>query len=411
MKQLDLEIEGEAVFGTPTHKAANVLRRKLGGKQAERVRTYHSLVYQMMPVYRCSITNHFVSALKDKCACGMPDACECPMSFLPCGTGAPHNCQVTQELKSERRKHLGGHRDIVIIDESSMLSKEHVEDIRKYGVPVLLVGDRGQLPPIKDPMNPWTMNPDDELTEIHRQGADSGILQAAYEVRMKGRLLRPAYGSPKPDTVLMRRSDPGFPDLLKRFERLVKRDDPGVDGALIVYTNALRAEFNRAYHGEGPVREGDRVVALGGQAYPVDVVEMTDDGTKFRLLGQMVTAHNGMTGEVTYVKHRGIVTEMVVKLDDHPLAKPDAPVHIYVGACPTAQFGAERDLPFNSPERPRHSHPWDYAYALTAHKAQGSEFSKIIVVDQRPHPQMYRQWMYTAITRAKEAAVIVDWFN
>ena len=59
-------------------------------------------------------------------------------------------------------------------------------------------------------MNPWTLDPDDELTEIHRQGADSGILQAAYEVRMKGKLLRPAYGSPKPDTVLMRRTDPGF---------------------------------------------------------------------------------------------------------------------------------------------------------------------------------------------------------
>lgn len=408
MKRLASEIDGEVVFGTPTHKAANVLRRKLAGKMAEQVRTYHSLVYQIAPVYRCSITNQFVSALKDKCACGMPDACECPMSFLPCGAGAPHTCRVMQELKTERRRHLGGHRDIVIIDESSMLSKEHVEDIRVFGVPVLLVGDRGQLPPIKDPMNPWTLDPDDELTEIHRQGADSGILQAAYEVRMKGKLLRPAYGSPKPDTVLMRRTDPGFPDLLKRFEKLVKREDPEKDGALVVYTNALRAEFNRAYHGEGPVRVGDRVVALGGQPYPVDMVEMTDD-TTFRLMGQMTMAHNGMTGDVTYVKQRDIMTEMVVRLDEHPLAQPGSPVHIYVGACPTAQFGAEKELPFNSPQRPKHSHLWDYAYALTAHKAQGSEFTNVIVIDQRP--QMYRQWMYTAITRAQQAAVIIDWAN
>lgn len=407
MKELDRQIDGEAVFGTPTHKAANVLRKKMQGDQAERVRTYHSMVYEMSPVYRCAVTNGFVSALKAKCACGMPDACECPMSFLPCGTGAPHACQVTQELKSERRKHLGGHRDIVIIDESSMLSKQHVEDIRQYGVPVLLVGDRGQLPPIKDPMNPWTMNPDVELTEIHRQGADSGILQAAHEVRFKGRLLRPAYGSPKPDTVLMRRTDPGFPDLLKRFEPMVRREDPEKDGALIVYTNAMRAQLNRAYHGEGPVGPGDRVVALGGRPYEAARVRM-EDGTP-RMTGEFVYVHNGMTGTVLKASERGIITELTVELDDHRLATEGDPVVILTGPVPTAQFGAERDLPFNSPMRPRHSNAWDYAYALTAHKAQGSEFSRVIVVDQRP--PSYAQWMYTAITRARDAAVIVDWVN
>jgi ATP-dependent exoDNAse (exonuclease V) alpha subunit len=59
--------------------------------------------------------------------------------------------------------------------------------------------------------------------------------------------------------------------------------------------------------------------------------------------------------------------------------------------------------------RPKGSHLWDYAYALTAHKAQGSEFPKVVVVDQRP--MSYSQWMYTALTRAQEAAVVIDWNN
>jgi exodeoxyribonuclease-5 len=398
MKALDDSIQGEAVFGTPTHKAAGVLRKKLPGAQAERVRTYHSLVYQMSPIYRCSITNAFVSAYKAKCVCGQPDACECPMSFLPCGKGVKHDCHVTMELKSERRVHLGGHRDIVIIDESSMLSKQHVEDVRAFGVPVLLVGDHGQLPPIKEAMNPWTMKPDVELTEIHRQGADSGVLLAAHDVRRGGLMSKVSYG--KGDAVRLNRTDPRVKALLDRF-------DPAADGAMITYTNKLRSEFNRAYHGDGPVREGDRVVALGGRPYEAARVRM--DGGVARATGEFLFVHNGMTGTVLKASARGVVSELTVELDDHRLATPGDPVVILTGSNPTAQFGAERELPFNSPLRPRGSTLWDYAYALTAHKAQGSEFGKVIVVDQKP-PE-YRQWMYTALTRAKDAVVAVDWFK
>jgi exodeoxyribonuclease-5 len=322
------------------------------------------------------------------------------MSFLPCGTGAKHECHVTQELKAEPRMHLGGHRDIVIIDESSMLSKEHVEDVRKFGIPVLLVGDHGQLPPIKDPMNPWTLKPDWVLTEIHRQGADSGILQAAHDVRRSGKMTQVSYGSPKPDTVRLNRTDPRVAALLDRF-------NPATEGAIITYTNKLRAEFNRAYHGDGPVREGDRVVALGGRPYEAARVRL-EDGVP-RATGEFLFVHNGMTGTVLKASARGVVTELTVELDDHRLAKPDDPVVILTGGVPTAQFGAEKELPFNSPQRPRGSHLWDYAYALTAHKAQGSEFDKVIVVDQKP-PE-YVRWLYTALTRAKQAAVVIDWHS
>jgi exodeoxyribonuclease V len=404
MRVLDESIKGEAVFGTPTHKAANVLRKKLGTEQATRVRTYHSLVYEMSPIYRCSVTNRMVMAVKSTCICGSKedDGCICPMSFLPCGTGTEHKCQVTAELKSERRRHLFGHRDVVIIDEASMLSKQHVEDVRAFGVPVILVGDAGQLPPIKDPMNPWIIKPNVELTEIHRQGADSGILQAAHDVRRNGRMGQAAYGSPKPDAVRMPRSAPQVDDLLMRF-------NPATDGALITYTNRLRAQLNRLYHAklvqDGPVAAGDRVVSLGGRPYEAARVVL-EDGVP-RATGEFLHVHNGMTGQVLKAAERGVVTELTIQLDDHPLATADNPVVILSGGVPTAQFGAERELAFNAPERPRGTHLWDYAYALTAHKAQGSEFDKVIVADQRP-PE-YRQWMYTALTRARQGVVVVDW--
>jgi hypothetical protein len=404
MKVLAETLGVEVVFGTPTHKAAGVLRRKLPPDMAARVRTYQSLVYQMTPMYRCTTTNRLVMTNKSKCVCpkGQEDGCQCPMSFMPCGAGAAHQCHVTAELKSERRQHLFGHRDLVVIDESSMLSRQHVEDLRKFGVPVILVGDAGQLPPIKEAMNPWTLKPDVELTEIHRQGADSGILLAAHDVRRNGRMGQSAYGSPKPDTVRMPRSSEKVNDLMLRF-------NPAADGALITYTNRLRALLNMVYHrqlvGDGPVDVGDRVVSLGGQPYEAARVVMMDG--KPVATGDFLHVHNGMTGTVLKSHVRGVVTELTVQLDDHPLATPEQPVIILSGAIPSAQFGAEKELPFNSPLRPKGTHMWDYGYVLTAHKAQGSEFSKVIVADQAPRD--YRQWMYTAITRAQTGLVVVDW--
>lgn len=404
MRELEESIQAEVVFGAPTHKAANVLRKKLGASQAERVRTYHSLTYDMSPIYRCTTTKRLVMAVKDTCVCksGEEDGCLCPMSFLPCGTGTQHKCSITAELRAEKRRFLYGHRDLVIIDESSMLSRQHVEDLRAFGVPVILVGDAGQLPPIDAPMNPWTMKPDVELTEIHRQGADSGILQAAHDVRRNGFMSFSSYGSPKPDAVRMARSSQQVDDLLMRF-------NPATDGALITWTNKLKAQLNRLYHtklvGAGPVAPEDRVVALGGRPYEAARVVM-DDGVP-RSTGEFVHVHNGMTGKVLKASERGVVTELTVELDDHPLAKPDQPVIILSGAVPTAQFGADKELAFNAPERPKGTHLWDYAYALTAHKAQGSEYRHVIVADQ--HPMSYRQWMYTALTRAQEGVVVVDW--
>jgi exodeoxyribonuclease-5 len=251
-------------------------------------------------------------------------------------------------------------------------------------------------------MNPWTLKPDVELTEIHRQGADSGILLAAHDVRRNGRMGQSAYGSPKPDTVRMPRSSEKVNDLMLRF-------NPAADGALITYTNRLRALLNMVYHrqlvGDGPVDVGDRVVSLGGQPYEAARVVMMDG--KPVATGDFLHVHNGMTGTVLKSHVRGVVTELTVQLDDHPLATPEQPVIILSGAIPSAQFGAEKELPFNSPLRPKGTHMWDYGYVLTAHKAQGSEFSKVIVADQAPRD--YRQWMYTAITRAQTGLVVVDW--
>ena len=51
----------------------------------------------------------------------------------------------------------------------------------------------------------------------------------------------------------------------------------------------------------------------------------------------------------------------------------------------------------------------ELAYAMTVHKSQGSEFENVMVVlpDDKDHPLLNRQIVYTGITRAKKRAVIV----
>jgi hypothetical protein len=50
-----------------------------------------------------------------------------------------------------------------------------------------------------------------------------------------------------------------------------------------------------------------------------------------------------------------------------------------------------------------------YAYGITCHKAQGSEWDKVLVFEETfPFdPEEHKRWLYTAVTRAKEKLVIV----
>jgi exodeoxyribonuclease V alpha subunit len=48
------------------------------------------------------------------------------------------------------------------------------------------------------------------------------------------------------------------------------------------------------------------------------------------------------------------------------------------------------------------------AYALTVHKAQGSEFECSIVIVHKSHAVMlHRNWLYTAVTRAQRTAILI----
>lgn len=391
---LEDELKARIAFGTPTHKAAAVLRRKLEPEAADRVRTYHSMVYYPRVDRWCRRSGRSVQLVEHGCQALRDDGeeCGCPERFGNCGGHPISACQVEERLSFTRREHLAGFRHLIVVDEASMLTEEQVLDIRSFGLPVLLIGDHGQLPPVKADMNPWMKAPIARLEVNHRQGPGSGITDLAHRVRGG---YRPVIGTAGEGYAVLDRTAHG-----DHVQKLFGRFTPDPSRTVITWRNVTRVAVNRLMRGEdGQPRPGDRVVSLGNAELPVAKLK---DGEWKPTHELPALVHNGELGTVVAVLGTTAKTiRLIVQLDgDRPAVGTWAALH---------QFNSPTSLTLNDPKRPsgRGWQAWDYGYAITAHKAQGSEFDDVIVVDERARD--YERWMYTAVTRAKKKLVVVRW--
>lgn len=383
-----------AVLVTPTHKAAQVLRSKLPPALASRVQTFHSLIYTPDPKVTCEITGSPMQIID--CGCPDDEQCECETKLEPCKYhGArPEGwdaqlCEPKEHLKFVKREHLTGQHDLIIVDEASMLTEQEVNDLRSFGLPLLLVGDHGQLPPVKAKMNPWITNPGFTLTINHRQGEESGIPDAAEEARTYGVLGSDRYGSA---CYVRAVNSNDAQSLLDRFQPDAR------EATILVQYNKTRANLNLYFHEKdygtnAVLYPGERIIALERQE---EAQELDAQG---RVINETLI-HNGTLATVTSIISTGPRYSMIeAKLDQDWQGRPDVPVLLRVA---TEQFGKPEQLNFRL--KPGGAALWDYAYALTAHKAQGSEFDNVVVWQQTSGD---KRWMYTACTRARQALIVL----
>jgi exodeoxyribonuclease-5 len=83
---------------------------------------------------------------------------------------------------------------LIVIDECSMVDGELGRDLLSFDVPVLVLGDPAQLPPIQGGGFFTDAEPDAMLTEVHRQAQDNPIVRLSMDIR-EGRELEPGrYG-------------------------------------------------------------------------------------------------------------------------------------------------------------------------------------------------------------------------
>src|ERR1700736_4827823 len=141
-------VDGKVLFAAFTGKAALVMRRK----GCEGASTIHSLIYRAR------------------------ESGEETPSF-----------ELWDDAPASKAK-------LIVIDECSMVDAELGRDLLSFGVPVLVLGDPAQLPPIQGGGFFTDAGPDAMLTEVHRQAQGDPIVRLSMQVRNGERLSVGEYG-------------------------------------------------------------------------------------------------------------------------------------------------------------------------------------------------------------------------
>src|SRR4029079_10876095 len=96
-------------------------------------------------------------------------------------------CQAMSQMKKPRfalnPQSDAAHARLIVLDEVSMVGEDMARDLMSFGKPILVLGDPGQLPPIKGEGAFTKDAPDIMLTEIHRQAGESAIIRLATMAR------------------------------------------------------------------------------------------------------------------------------------------------------------------------------------------------------------------------------------
>ncbi len=258
---------------------------------------------------------------------------------------------------------------LIVVDECSMVDEELGRDLLSFGTPVLVLGDPAQLPPVKGGGFFTEAEPDAMLTEVHRQAADDPIIHMSMLVREGGRLSLGIYG----DSRVIRRDEIDAPLVLGADQVLV-----GMNKTRRMYNARIRTLLGRT--SPDPVG-GDKLVCL------------RNDRTKGLLNGGMWIVRELKTSK------KGLVTMRVTPEED-PAAKA-----VKVSVLPQFFTGEEEGLPY---ELRRHCDEFTYGYALTVHKAQGSQWDNVVLFDEAFAFREHRdRWLYTGLTRAAKSVTVV----
>ncbi len=260
---------------------------------------------------------------------------------------------------------------LVVVDECSMVDEALGRDLMYFGTPILVLGDPGQLPPVSGGGFFTEAEPDFLLSEIHRQARDNPIIEMALAVREGRELMYGDYGTAQ---VISKRA--------VETEKVLAADQ------VLVGTNRTRRRYNvrlRELKGfDGPLpMAGDKLVCL------------RNDPPKGLLNGslwQVMTASRETTKP-------GI--NLIVKPDDDDIDQGAAKIRLLKQAFeePEAEVAWSTKKRFDD---------FDYGYALTVHKAQGSQWNDVMLFDESwAFRDTRERWLYTAITRAAEKLTIV----
>lgn len=258
------------------------------------------------------------------------------------------------------KESLDADYQLIIIDEGSMVGGNLLNDVMSFGIPILLVGDPNQLPPVNDTTVFKTC--DYYLSEIVRQAQGSPVIYLSQEV-LNGRVAVGVYGS------CMIRKGP------------VSDEELAYADIVLTDTNASRTNLNS--------RMRRLALDFRAQSKPLNVGDRIICRTNTNINSSMgFSLTNGAQGVLKKIKH----TNPSYSLIDMVMSTPDLGDFSFIGTTRPELFPARIRPP-----------KIEYGYALTVHLSQGSEWPNVIY---QQSSFIKKSAMYTAITRAKESVLI-----
>ena len=317
------DVDGEVKFAAFTGKAASVMR----GKGCRGATTIHSLIYRAR------------------------ESGEEVPSF-----------DLWDEAPASKA-------ELIIVDECSMVDAELGRDLLSFGVPLLVLGDPAQLPPIQGGGFFTEEEPDAMLTEVHRQARDNPIVRLSMDIRAGDYLEPGRYG--ESEVVAKSDLDP---------ERVLNADQ------VLVGRNNTRRSYNqrmRERRGfKDPMPEaGDKLVCLR-------------NNRKKGLFNGGLWSVKERGGRKT-----GIMTMRLLPDDETATRGVKVSVRPECFTGGIEQIDWQRRKPYDE---------FDYGYVLTVHKAQGSQWDDVVLFDESFAFQESRaRWLYTGVTRAAKRLTVV----
>lgn len=264
--------------------------------------------------------------------------------------------------------------DLIVIDECSMVDEKIGQDVLSLDVPVLVLGDPAQLPPVKGGGFFTDHEPNAMLTEIHRQAEDNPIIKLATDVR-EGR--RPEPGTYGTSSVITKKQIDAA--------QILAADQ------VLVGKNLTRHQFNSR------IRQlKERANCIPEPTDRLVCLKNNRDSNLFN--GGLFTVSKVLEEDADDRLDRTI--RLRIKGSDFE----DAHEQTVTVRREFFEGGADQ-IPWHEL---RGTDQFDYGYALTTHKAQGSQWDNVILFDEsRTFGENWQRWLYTGITRAAETIKVV----
>ena len=273
---------------------------------------------------------------------------------------------------------IGKHIKLIVLDEGSMVNEDIGKDLLSFNLPVIVLGDLNQLPPVFG-NSFFLRKPDVILRKIMRQAEGDPIIWLSQEI-LNGRKLKPGiYGK----SAVIRREE-------------INEDNFVNSSIVITGTNRLRYSINTKFREEFKQiknleipQYGEKLICRKNNWH-----KMIDDG---------IFLTNGTTGFVDYVD-KASYNGKTMTIDFRPDFTKTAFKNITFDYKHLYADPMKEDEPFSY-----FNDKMEFAYAITVHSSQGSQWEKVLFLDESYIMRdefSRRSFEYTGITRARSSIII-----